>query len=252
MELLPLRGIYERSDADVRKKEGLETSVGVLTGQTPPDFIEVQESGYRVLVDVRSGHKTGFYLDQRINRQILSQAAAGKNWLNCFSYTGAFGLAALSGGASQVTNVDTSGPALEIARKSYGLNSIDISKASHIEADVFSYLRRCRDSGEKFDGIVLDPPKFAESKSQVDGACRGYKDINLLAIKLLNPGGLLFTFSCSGSVDVPLFEKVVASAAMDSGRFVRVLQRLGQAPDHPSCLTFPEGHYLKGLLCRVE
>lgn len=251
-ELVPCAGIYERSDVEVRAKEGLTLRTGVLAGAPPPALIEIEENGARLLVDILRGHKTGFYLDQRDNRARLAEFTAGQEVLNCFAYTGGFGVMALKGGAAHITQIDSSGPALEIARQNCELNTFPVSRFTHQEADVFSALRQFRDSRRQFDVIVLDPPKFAESKHQIERAARGYKDINLLAFKLLRPGGVLFTFSCSGAIEPPLFQKIVADAALDAGREAQILHRLTQATDHPVVLNFPEGEYLKGLECVVD
>ncbi len=250
-EVVPCAGIYERSDVEVRAKEGLELRAGLLWGEEPPQWLEIEEGGCRFLVDVRGGHKTGFYLDQRENRALLAEYAAGKDVLNCFAYTGAFGVRALKAGAAQVTNVETSAGALELARRHAELNGLDAARLENVDGDVFKVLRQYRDARRQFDLIALDPPKFAESQHQLERACRGYKDINLLAFKLLRPGGVLFTFSCSGQVSPELFQKIAADAALDAGREAQFLQRLGQAADHPTALSFPEGSYLKGLVCRV-
>ena len=244
-------GIYERSDVDVRAKEGLAPRTGGLSGIEPPTLLTVQEYGCQFQVDVHAGHKTGFYLDQRENRRWLADYAAGAEVLNCFAYTGGFGVWALRGGAQRVTNVDTSAPALALAESNLKLNGFDPARAEHVMGDVFAVLRRYRDSRRTFDVIVLDPPKFAESRAQMDGATRGYKDINLLALKLLRPGGTLFTFSCSGLITPDLFQKIVAGAAEDAGREAQIVRRLSQGPDHPVALSFPEGEYLKGLVVRV-
>lgn len=248
--LVPSSGIYERSDVEVRRKEGLEERAGVLRGETPPDRVEIREGVSRYLVDLRAGHKTGFYLDQRDNRAAVGARAAGRELLNCFAYTGAFGIAALHGGAARVTNVESSVPALALAEEIVALNGFDASRVENVHGNVFEVLRSWRDAGRTFDVIVLDPPRFAESKSQIQRASRGYKDINLLALKLLRPGGTLFTFSCSSHIDAWLFERIVAAAAEDARRDVQVLARLGPPDDHPGLLGFPEGTYLKGLLCR--
>ncbi len=248
----PVLGAYERSDADVRAKEGLEPVVGVLAGDALPDQIAILENGSRFLVQPALGHKTGFYLDQRHNRALLAQYAAGTEVLNGFAYTGAFGVYALRGGAVRVTNVDTSASALELARENVAANGLEADRVENITGDMFHVLRSFRDARRQFDLVVLDPPKFADSRSQLEGAARGYKDINLLAFKLLRPGGILFTFSCSGLVSRDLFQKIVASAAADSGREVQALRWLSQASDHPVALAFPEGEYLKGLVCRVS
>jgi 23S rRNA (cytosine1962-C5)-methyltransferase len=250
-ELIPNAGIYERSDVDVRAKEGLPPVTGVLAGAPPPELVEIEEHGCRFLVDVQRGHKTGFYLDQRDNRALLAAHASGREVLNAFAYTGAFGVLALKGGAAHVTNLDSSAAALELAQRNCELNGFDGTRTTHHVGDAFSVLRQYRDARRQFDIVVLDPPKFAESQSQVERAARGYKDINLLAFKLLRPGGLLFTFSCSGAIEPALFQKIVADAAVDAGREAQILQRMTQAADHPVALSFPEGEYLKGLVCLV-
>jgi 23S rRNA (cytosine1962-C5)-methyltransferase len=257
-ELAPCRGIYERSDVDVREKEGLTPATGVLMGEPPPELVPISEGDCRFWVDVRHGHKTGFYLDQRENRMLVGRSAQGREVLNCFAYTGGFGVWALKGGAAGVVNVESAGAALDLARRNVELNDLDASLVEHIEGDVFNVLRRYRDARRQFDLIVLDPPKFADSRNQIEGATRGYKDINLLAFKLLRPGGLLFTFSCSGVITSDLFQKIVAGAALDAevragaeGMQAGIVRRLTQAPDHPVALNFPEGEYLKGLVCQV-
>ncbi len=248
-ELVPNAGIYERSDVDVRQKEGLSPVAGVLSGSPPPDLIEIQEGECRFAVDVQHGHKTGFYLDQRDNRSLLAAYSRDREVLNCFAYTGAFGVWALKGGAVKVTNIESSAGLLELAQRNLELNQLDSTKVEHVTGDVFQVLRQYRDSRRQFDLIILDPPKFAESRSQVERATRGYKDINLLAFKLLRPGGILFTFSCSGLIPPDLFQKIVADAALDAGREAQIIRRLTQAADHPVALNFPEGEYLKGLVC---
>ena len=251
-ELFPECSLYERSDVAVRKKEGLAERHGVVYGELPPDELVIEENnGVKIIVDIKTGHKTGFYLDQRDNRAIAGRYAKGRKVLNCFCYTGAFGVYALRGGATEVVNVDVSDPALAIARRNAEVNALDLSHAQFHKQDVFKLLRDCRERGEKFDMIVLDPPKFAESKAQLDGACRGYKDINLLACQLLNPNGILLTFSCSGLMTSDLFQKIVADAALDAGREAQILERMSQAADHPISTAYPEGFYLKGLVVRV-
>lgn len=250
-ELLPCKGIYERSDADVRSKEGLPEQTGILSGQEPPERIEIREGEYRFLVDVRRGHKTGFYLDQRDNRACSAFYAQGADVLNCFAYTGGFAVAALAGGASRVTNIEASADALALAQKNIKLNGFSTERVENVEGNVFGVLRQYRNEERQFDLIILDPPKFVESRSQLERASRGYKDINLLAFKLLRPGGILFTFSCSGLMHRDLFQKIVADAALDAGQDAQIIQWLAQASDHPTALNFPEGSYLKGLVCRV-
>ena len=245
-------GIYERSDVGVREKEGLQQNKGILAGKEPADLIEIIESGKRFFVDIKEGHKTGFYLDQRDNRNLLSQFAKGKEVLNCFSYTGGFSVYALFGGAEKVINIDSSSEILGLAEKNLTLNGFDPSQYENIREDVFKYLRKLRDSDKQFDIIVLDPPKFAESASQIKSASRGYKDINLLALKLLKENGLLFTFSCSGHITQELFNKIVTEAASDSGREVFISKYLTQSEDHTISSSFSESLYLKGILCRVR
>jgi 23S rRNA (cytosine1962-C5)-methyltransferase len=251
VRLVPVSGVYERSDADVREKEGLPRLAGVLTGAEPPDLVEIREGPCRFLVDVKRGHKTGFYLDQRENRRMMAEFAGGADVLNGFSYTGGFGVAALLAGAARVTNVDSSRSALELGSRNAEINGLDAARIENVEGDVFTVLRRWRDAGREFDLIVLDPPKFAESQSQLARASRGYKDINLLAFKLLRPGGVLFTFSCSALMSPELFQKIVADAALDAGREAQIIRRLAQAADHPTLLSFPEGSYLKGFVIRT-
>ena len=242
------KGVYERSDVDSRTKDGLPPRTGHLAGEPLPDAPEFTENGIRFRLDYQAGHKTGFYLDQRDNRRLVAECAAGADRvLNCFSYTGGFGLAALKGGAKHVLNVDSSEPALVHARELAALNGFSEAAFETKEADVFQFLRSCRDARKSFDLIVLDPPKFAETVSQRERAARAYKDINLLAVKLLNPGGQLFTFSCSGAIDDGLFAKIVDSAASDARRPLRTVRWLSQGPDHPVLTSFPEGRYLKGL-----
>ena len=244
--------IYERSDVEVRTREALQPTRGVIKGKDPDELIKVEENGFRFLVDLKNGHKTGFYLDQRDNRELILQFAKEKTVLNCFSYTGGFSVYALASGAKSVTQIDTSSSALELANKNIELNGLNISCVENINGDVFNVLRKFRDERKTFDLIILDPPKFAESASQIQQASRGYKDINLLAMKLLNPGGIIFTFSCSGHISQELFQKIIAGAALDSDRAVKIIKQLIQAADHPVALNFPEGLYLKGLVCLVE
>lgn len=243
--------VWERSDADVRGKEGLPERCGLRHGAEPAALVPIDENGRRYLVDVREGHKTGFYLDQRGGRDAASRWCGGREVLNAFCYTGGFSVAALAGGAASVLDVDTSAAALDLARRNVAANGLEGDRYEALEGDVFSVLRSFRDSRRTFDAIVLDPPKFADSRANVDKAARGYKDINLLAMKLLRPGGLLLTFSCSGLVSSELFQKVVADAAVDARRDAAIVERLAQGPDHPVSLAFPEGAYLKGLVCRV-
>jgi len=252
VELMPCQGLYERSDVEVRQKEGLLPRAGLVYGQAPPALVEIQEGNLRFYVDILKGHKTGFYLDQRENRALIAQYAANKTWLNCFAYTGGFGLAALKAGATEVTQIESSQEAANLMQQHVALNELPQNQHHIIVDDVFKVLRKFRAEGRTFDAIVLDPPKFAEAKHQLNGACRGYKDINLLAFQLLNPGGLLFTFSCSGLVSPDLFQKVVADAALDARREASMIHRLYQGVDHPLAMPVPEGLYLKGFVCIVK
>lgn len=256
-QLFPDHNIYERSDVDVRKKEGLAPVTGVLHGSSePPTDLVIEENGLKLYVDIANGHKTGYYLDQRDARQAIKKYAKGKRVLNCFSYTGGFGLYAASAGASFVRNLDMSQPALDIAERNLALNNLDSATVEHVQGDVFQLLRDYLTNGseepeQKFDVIVLDPPKFVDSKASLTRACRGYKDINRLAAKLLNPGGILMTFSCSGLLSAELFQKVVADGVLDAGREMQIIERTFQAADHPVSLPYPEGLYLKGLVVRL-
>jgi 23S rRNA (cytosine1962-C5)-methyltransferase len=250
-EMVPCKGIFERSDLSVRRKEGLGESTGVLWGEQPPPWVEITEEGRRFSVSIHEGHKTGYYLDQRDNHTLAENYAGGRQVLDCFTYTGGFAVAALKGNATHVTLVDSSGPALEAARRNIGLNGFPDDRFSILEADVFKLLRSYRDENRTFDMIILDPPKFIDSIRHIEKGARAYKDINLLAFKLLNPGGILFTFSCSGHMEDSLFQKVVADAALDAGREMRIIKWLGQATDHPVAGAFPEGKYLKGLMVIV-
>jgi 23S rRNA (cytosine1962-C5)-methyltransferase len=244
------RAIVERSDADVRALEGLAPRIGVVRG-TLPEPVVFREDGVDYAVDVLAGQKTGFYLDQRDNRRIVREHAAGRQVLNAFCYTGGFTLACLAGGATGVISVDSSAPALALGRANLARNpALDASRAQWIEADVFAELRRLRDTGASFDLIVLDPPKFAPTAAHAERAARAYKDINLLALKLLAPGGHLATFSCSGGIGPDLFQKIVAGAAQDARADAVIVGRFAASADHPVALAFPEGEYLKGLLVR--
>ena len=249
--VFPDCAIYDRSDVAVRKKEGMALTQGPVTGELPPALLPIEEHGMKLLVDIQHGHKTGYYLDQRDSRLATRRYVENQRVLNCFSYTGGFAVSALMGGCRQVVSVDTSQEALDIARQNVELNKLDLSKAEFVRDDVFKLLRAYRDRGEKFDVIVMDPPKFVENKSQLMGACRGYKDINMLAIQLLNPGGVLLTFSCSGLMTTDLFQKIIADAAIDAGRDVQFIEQFRQAADHPVIATYPEGLYLKGFACRI-
>ncbi|NDJ77252.1 MAG: methyltransferase domain-containing protein, partial [Chloroflexi bacterium] len=257
VELLDPAGIYERSDVDIRQKEGLPPETGLLFGIEPPELLEIDEHGRRLWVDVRQGHKTGFYLDQRDNRAIIGhwyrwdEHASQRVVLNAFAYTGGFAVHALAGKVGRVINIDSSADALALARQNLALNGFGVPDDDFMEGDVFQVLRYLRDVGMQYDMVILDPPKFAHTPQQVESASRGYKDINLLAFRLLKPGGMLATFSCSGAISQDLFQKIVFGALIDAGREGQIVRYMSQSTDHPVALTFPEGAYLKGLLCRV-
>ncbi|MFT6897467.1 MAG: 23S rRNA (cytosine1962-C5)-methyltransferase [Paraglaciecola sp.] len=246
----PDYAIYERSDVGVRKKEGLEEITQVLAGEVPDEII-IEENGIKIIVNVKKGHKTGFYLDQRDNRAIAALYAKDRDILNCFCYTGTFGSYALAAGAKSVTNIDVSDLALKTAKRNVQINDLDVSKCDFVNQDVFQALRDYKAQGRYFSQIILDPPKFVDSKASLNRACRGYKDINMVAMQIMEPGGILVTFSCSGLMPFDLFQKVVADAALDAGREVQIIHRLSQAPDHPVATNYPEGFYLKGLVCKV-
>ncbi|HOZ18123.1 MAG TPA: class I SAM-dependent rRNA methyltransferase [Candidatus Fermentibacter daniensis] len=248
MKLTGAKGAWERSDTDARGKEGMGRTHGPLAGEEPPVEIEIDEAGARLLVDVRNGHKTGFYLDQAENRIGSRAFMRGRKVLNCFCYTGGFSVSAAMGGAVSVTSVDSSRPALETAARNMELNGFSGEAFTLVNADVPSCLRRMRDEGVRFDAVILDPPRYVANRDALQRGARAYKDINMLAMSLLEPGGLLFTFSCSGLMGEELFQKVVFSASADSGRNMRIVGRLAQAPDHPVLLSYPQAGYLKGLI----
>ena len=248
MELTGCAAIYERSDAEVRKLEGLEAKAGFARGNRNASRCPIVEYGLNFRVDVEQGQKTGFFLDQRENRQRVRALAAGREVLDGFCYTGGFSVAALSGGAKRITAIESSAAALEVAKENLAANPLEAGKIEFRRADVFAELRKLRDGAARFDLIILDPPKFAPSAAQVKKAARAYKDINLWALKLLAPGGLLATFSCSGGVSPELFQSIVAGAALDAGADAKIVERFTAAADHPVALEFPEGEYLKGLL----
>ncbi|TXT25812.1 MAG: hypothetical protein FD134_865 [Gallionellaceae bacterium] len=241
--------IYERSDADSRALEGLPARNGVLRGNLP-DSLVIGEHGLRFAVDVALGQKTGFYLDQRDNRALVGALAQDKDVLNCFCYSGGFSVYALRGGAASVLSIDASEEALLLARRNVELNGLGDGRAEWQCADVFAALRKLRDQNRSFDLVILDPPKFAPTAAFAEKAARGYKDINLLGFKLLRPGGILATFSCSGGIGDDLFQKIIAGAALDAGVDAQITHKLCAAPDHPVLLSFPEGAYLKGLVAR--
>lgn len=250
LEVTGLQRLYERSDANARGLEGLPEVTGWLRGEGPTE-LTITESGWKFGLDIAGGHKTGFYLDQRDSRARFAEwvrRLGAQRVLNCYCYSGGFTVAALAGGAAQVTSIDSSAPALERARANVALNGFDAARATFLDADVNASLRRFGETGETFDAIVLDPPKLAPTVAHAERAARAYKDINRLALKLLAPGGVLFTFSCSGGISADLFHKIVASAGTDSGVDGYIADRLGAAADHPMTLAFPEGEYLKGLV----
>ena len=249
LEETGLSTIYERSDVDVRELEGLESKVGLLRGTIPIFPFTITENGLQFKVNFQSGHKTGYYLDQRKNRLRVHELAKDKDVLDCFCYTGGFTLNALAGGAKSVLSVDSSGDALELCKENIVLNNLPADKHNTLEGDVFQLLRKFRDEARSFDMIILDPPKFAPTSAHAEKATRAYKDINLLAFKLLRPNGILVTFSCSGGVDAGLFQKIVAGSALDAGIEAQIIEHLSQGADHPISLHFPEGAYLKGLVC---
>lgn len=246
-----LSTIYERSDADVRELEGLEPKVGLLRVSILHDPLTITENTLQFKVNIASGHKTGFYLDQRKNRLRVRELAKDKEVLDCFCYTGGFTVNALAGGAKSVLSVDSSVDALTLCKENIALNNLDVTRQTSLEGDVFQLLRKFRDENRSFDMIILDPPKFAPTAAHAafGKASRGYKDINLLAFKLLRAGGILVTFSCSGGIDAGLFQKIVAGSALDAGVDAQIVEHLSQGADHPVSLHFPEGAYLKGLVC---
>jgi 23S rRNA (cytosine1962-C5)-methyltransferase len=250
LEATGLTTIYERSDAEVRELEGLLPKVGPLRGVFFPSLITIIENDLKFKINLETGHKTGFYLDQRINRYRIRDLVEGRSVLDCFCYTGGFTVNTLAGGAKSVLSVDSSADALALCRENVELNALSGDRHAILEGDVFKLLRKFRDEARSYDMIILDPPKFAPTIAQAEKAARGYKDINLLAFKLLRPGGLLVTFSCSGGIDANLFQKIIASSALDAGLDAQIVDHLSQAPDHPVALNFPEGTYLKGLICR--
>ena len=252
VELTGVSRVYERSDVEVRRLEGLLEREGPMRGELPSGPVEIEEHGLRFTVDPVHGQKTGFYVDQRRNRKKLMKVSSGRDVLNCFCYTGAFSVYALAGGARSVLSIDTSAEALAAAQQHVAINGLNRDGVDWMEADVFHALRAFRDQDRSFDVIVLDPPKFAPTAAQAERAARGYKDINLLAFKLLRPGGLLFTFSCSGGITADLFQKIVSGAAIDAAVDAEIVDTMTQGADHPVALNFPEGAYLKGLVCYVR
>ena len=254
-----IQNIYERSDADVRELEGLKPQCGVLRYSNTRNSdlpiedqisnIVIDEYNLKFNVDIEHGHKTGFYLDQRHNRHRVGEFAKDRDVLNCFCYTGGFSIHALANGAKSVLSVDSSADALSLLEENIAINNLPADRHTSLEGDVFQLLRKFRDANRSFDMIILDPPKFAPTAAHAEKASRAYKDINLLAFKLLRHGGMLFTYSCSGGIDAALFQKIVASAALDAGTDATIIEHLSQGSDHPVSLHFPEGAYLKGLVC---
>ena len=249
--LLNPKGIFDRSDAGARAHEGLEASHGVLFGEAPPEFVEVIENGIKYHINIAEGQKSGFFCDQRDNRRIVAEHAKGKRVLDCFSYSGGFTLNALKHGATEVMSVDSSALAIETLKQNIALNQFEGAKHSAAQSDVNKQLRALKDANEKFDIIILDPPKYAPSRSTLDKASRAYKDLNRIGMLLLNTGGLLATYSCSGAVDIAHFKQILAWAALDAGKEIQFIYQFCQPEDHPVRASFPEGEYLKGLLCRV-
>ena len=250
-ELSAPQGIYERSDTRTRELEGMVPVTGPIWGEIPPDLIEIEENGFRFLVDVKAGQKTGYYLDQRENRKQIMPYLRDKEVLNCFSFTGGFCVYAAAANAGRVMNIDSSEACARVAEQNMLLNGFGHREDIYVTTDVFEIMRAYRDQNWKFDVVILDPPKFAHNARQVKQASRGYKDVNLLGMKLLKPGGTLVTFSCSGSVSEELFQKIIFGAAVDAKRDVQIIERLSQSTDHPVLVTFPESAYLKGFICRV-
>ncbi|WP_113638313.1 class I SAM-dependent rRNA methyltransferase [Nubsella zeaxanthinifaciens] len=251
VKLLQPKGIFDRSDATARTHEGITAENGLLWGENPEEFIEVKENGIKYHINIAEGQKSGFYCDQRDNRKILASYTKNKKVLDCFSYSGGFSLNALLEGASHVTSVDSSALAIETLKQNIALNQFDASKHTAIQSDVNKQLRQFNDELQKFDVVVLDPPKYAPSRSALDRAARAYKDLNRRGLMLLESGGLLATFSCSGAVDIETFKQIIAWAALDAGKEVQIIKQFCQPEDHPVRLSFPEGEYLKGLLVRV-
>lgn len=251
VQVLQPKGIFDRSDATARTHEGITAENGLLWGEAPAAFIAVKENGITYHINIAEGQKSGFYCDQRDNRLILANYAKGKTVLDCFSYSGGFSLNAFKQGAKEVTSVDSSALAIETLKQNIELNQFNTKSHVAIQSDVNKQLRAFKEEGKKFDIVVLDPPKYAPSRSALDRAARAYKDLNRLGLLLLESGGLLATFSCSGAVDIETFKQIIAWAALDAGKEVQVIRQFSQPEDHPVRLSFPEGEYLKGLLIRV-
>lgn len=251
-QLIPAKGIVDKSDNASRAHDGLEASSGLLlAGELPPQFIEVKENGVRYLINIIEGQKSGFYCDQRDNRKILASYVKGKSVLDAFCYSGGFSLNSVLNGAKKVVSVDSSALAIETLEKNIEVNGFNAQLHKAIQSDVNKQLRAFKENGEKFEVVVLDPPKYAPSRSALDRAARAYKDLNRLGMQVLEKGGLLATFSCSGAMDIDTFKQVIAWAALDAGKEVQIIYQFCQPEDHPVRISFPEGEYLKGLLCRV-
>ncbi|HEX7365598.1 MAG TPA: class I SAM-dependent rRNA methyltransferase [Pelobium sp.] len=250
-KLTGAKGIFDKSDNLSRAHDGLSEGGGLLAGSLPPNFVEVKENGIKYHINIIEGQKSGFYCDQRFNRKLLATYVRGKSVLDCFCYSGGFTLNALAAGAKKVTSVDSSPLAIETLQKNMVLNNFDKESSYAIQNDVNKQLRLFKDSDENFDVVILDPPKYAPSRSALDKAARAYKDLNRLGMQVLKTGGLLATFSCSGAVDIETFKQIIAWAALDAGKQVQIIYQFTQPEDHPVRISFPEGEYLKGLLCRV-
>ncbi|WP_160069691.1 class I SAM-dependent rRNA methyltransferase [Sphingobacterium bovisgrunnientis] len=251
VKLLSPKGIYERSDLKSREHEGLADANGLLWGETPPEFVDMVENGIHYKVNIIDGQKSGFYCDQRENRYLTAQYAKGKRMLDCFCYSGGFTLNALRENVREVVAVDSSALAIETLKNNIIHNGFDATKYTAVQSDVNKYLRTLGEQGEKFDVIVLDPPKYAPSRSTLEKASRAYKDLNRRGLMLLESGGLLATFSCSGAMDIDTFKQVIAWAALDAGKEIQFIRQFSQPEDHPVRASFSEGEYLKGLLVRV-
>ncbi len=251
ISLIKPKGIYEKSDEEINRLEGLEGGGGLLYGEDPPEFIEIQENGNKFLVSVKEGQKTGFFLDQRYNREVVADISEEKDVLDCFCYTGGFTINALKSGAKKVTSIDSSENALKILKTNLQINNLSNLNSSIIEGDVFQILRKYRDNGRMFDVVILDPPKLAPTRQFLNKALRAYKDMNLLAMKILKPEGILATFSCSGGVSLDIFKTVIGWSSIDAGRDVQIERILSQDEDHPIRTSYPESEYLKGIICRV-
>ena len=248
-QVFPAKGIYERDDPDARQLEGLQETLAVLRGEEPPDFVEITENGNRFIADIKHGQKTGFFFDQKENRKKVAALAKGKRMLDCFSYSGGFSIYAANAGAASITTVESQARALNTLKTNFELNGLSGEAYQFVCEDVFEFLRK---ETAIYDLIVLDPPAFCKNKNQINQAARGYKDINLFAMKRMAPGGILFTSSCSSFIDPDLFQKIVFGAAKDATRNVQIIEKTSHPYDHPINIYHPEGEYLKGLFLRVQ